>query len=110
MSILKEAPAGAPVFDVGQARAARAEARAAAGDPNPVLKLEAGYVEVNPEFNITVGESLSAGKIREALAGLLADPADVDVLIEDGVSAQDLKALIDFLGSSVGESKASPAQ
>ncbi len=109
MAILQKAPTGAKVFDLDQARAARAEARAASGEPNPLIKLAAGYVEVKPEFDITVGETLASGRIRDALLGLLLDPADVDVLTEGGLSAQDLNAIVQWLGATMGESLASLA-
>lgn len=107
MAILKDAPAGAQVLDLGAARAARAEARVAAGAPNPVLKLSAGYVEVHPEFSVTIGETLKAGEIREALQSLLVDPNDVDALIEEGISALDINEILTFLGASLGEATAS---
>jgi hypothetical protein len=107
MAILKEAPAGANVLDLGAARAARAEARAATGAVDPVIKLTAGFVPIKPEFDVTVAELLVGGKIREALAALLVDPADVDSLISEGISAQDLNAIVAFVGASVGESQAS---
>lgn len=107
MTILKERPDGAQVLDLGAARAARAEARAAAGDVSPVLKLDAGYVAIRPEFPVSVAETLSAGKIRDALAALLVDADDVDILLEEGLTAQDLNAIVTFIGASLGEAQAS---
>lgn len=106
MAILKKAPAGANVLDLGEARAARAEARAEAGDANPVVKLDVGYVEVKPEFDILIGEKLKAGQIREAVTALLVDPADADAVIEYGLTGEDLNALITFVsGVTVGEAQ-----
>ena len=107
MAILKEAPAGAQVLDLGAARAARAEARAAAGETNPVIKLSAGYVEVKPEFDVTIAETLTAGRVRDALKSLLADPDDVEALIEEGITAPDLNEIVTFVGASLGEATAS---
>ena len=109
MAILKTAPAGARVLDLGGARAARAEARAAAGESNPVIKLSAGYIELNSEVGLEVAILLQGENIKGGLAGLLADPADVDLLIADGVSAEDLELLMKFVtGVSLGEFSASP--
>ena len=109
MSILKQAPDGATVLDLGAARVARAEARAAAGSTGSFLKLTAGFVEVKPEFSLTVAMDFEAEKLREGLAGLLADPADVDVLLADGLTKEDLKAIGEFItGAPLGESSASP--
>lgn len=102
MSILDKAPAGAEVLDLGAARAARAEARV--GKPLPVIKLTAGYVEVSPEMDVLSADDFSAGRIKEGLAKLLADPADVDVLVEGGVSKDDLEQIVQFVtGQSLGE-------
>lgn len=102
MSILTEAPAGAEVLDLGAARAARAEARK--GQPLPVIKLSAGFVEVSPEMDVMSAEDFAAGRLREGLAKLLADPADVDELIAGGVSKDDLEQIVQFVtGNSLGE-------
>ena len=104
MAITNEAPKGAPVLDLEAARAARVEARAAAGEANPVIKLAAGYVEVNPEMDVLSAEDFTAGRIRDGLAKMLADPADIEVLVEQGISAEDLKAIVEFIsGVSLGE-------
>jgi hypothetical protein len=104
MSILKAAPAGANVLDLGAARVARAEARAAEGKGNPFLKLAAGYVEVKAEFSLTVAFDFKAEDIKAGLAGLLVDPADVDALLEDGLTAADLSEITTFVsGFSLGE-------
>ncbi|MBC7594530.1 MAG: hypothetical protein H7288_11430 [Kineosporiaceae bacterium] len=108
MSILSEAPAGANVLDLGAARVARAEARAAAGLANPYIKLAAGFVEVRAEFDIGVALDFQAEDIKGGLTKLLVDPADVDALINDGLSAADLTAITEFVtGSTLGESSAS---
>jgi hypothetical protein len=104
MAILENAPEGAKVLDLAAARAAREEARAVAGEPVSVIKLEAGYIQVNPEVDILSAEAFSEGRIREGLAQLLADPEDIDVITEHGVSAADLQAIVNFItGVSLGE-------
>lgn len=103
MAILKDAPEGARVLDLGAARAARAEARAAAGEGNPVIKLSVGYVEVLPEIAISVAVILEAGDIKNGLAGLLVDSADVDALLTE-LTSEDVSALTKFIaGASLGE-------
>lgn len=110
MAILSTAPEGARVLDLDAARAARAEARAAAGEGLPVIKVSAGYVEVSPEVDLIAGEDFLAGRFREGLALLLADPSDVDAVLAGGLSKDDLNAIGEFItGLSVGESPASPA-
>lgn len=109
MSILLEIPSGARSFDLGAARQARAEARAAAGESNPYVKLSAGYVEVKPEFALTVAFAFKSGDLKAGLAGMLVDPVDVDALLADGISSEDLEAITKFAsGKSLGESAASP--
>jgi hypothetical protein len=109
MSILKAAPSGASVLDLGAARAARAEARAAAGEGNPFIKLDAGYVEVRPEFDITLALDFQNENIEGGLAKLLVDPTDVAVLLSEGLTTGDLTAITQFVsGKSLGESSASP--
>jgi hypothetical protein len=104
MAIRNDAPDGAKILDLEAARVARAEVRAAEGQGNPFLKLTAGYVEVRPEIAVSVAATLQNGEIREALQSLLVDPADVDVLLEDGLSIQDLEAITKFLtGLTLGE-------
>jgi len=110
MSVLLTAPEGANVLDLGAARAARAEVRASEGVSAPYLKLAAGYVPVKPEFDITVALDFQAEDIRGGLEKLLADPADLDLLLADGLSKQDLEEITQFLvGSTLGESPASSA-
>lgn len=109
MSILTEAPAGAQILDLGAARAARAEARVAAGEGNPYLKLAAGYVAVKAEFALTVAFDFKREDIEAGLAGLLVDPADLDALLADGLTAEDLKEITKLVtGTSLVESSASP--
>jgi hypothetical protein len=104
MAIRNEAPEGAEVFDIEAARQARAEVRAAEGKGNPFLKLSAGYVEVKSEFPITVAFKFQAEDIRGGLEDFLADPADIDVLLENGLSAQDLQEITKFVaGLTLGE-------
>jgi len=104
MAILSEAPKGAKVLDLGAARAARAEVRAAEGQGNPVIKLTAGFVEVRPEIAISIASAFENNDIRAGLAGLLVDPADVDALFEDGLTAQDMEEITKFLtGMTLGE-------
>lgn len=102
MAILKSAPAGAQVLDLGAARVARAEARQ--GQPLPVIKLGAGFVQVSPEMDVLSADDFAAGRIREGLSKLLADPTDVDELVKGGVSKDDLEAIVQFVtGVSLGE-------
>lgn len=104
MAILREAPAGADVLDLGAARVARAEARSA----QPYIKLSAGYVAANPEVRIDVAFLIDAGDVKGTLSALLADPKDVDALLKDGLTAQDIQAIMQWItGLTVGESPAS---
>ena len=104
MSVLSEAPAGAAVLDLGAARVARAEVRAAAGAGNPVIKLAVGFVELQAEFPVASAEAFEAGRISEGLGGLLVDREDAAVLLAEGLSAQDLRAIAEFIaGASLGE-------
>lgn len=105
MAILNSAPDGANVHDLGAARAARSEARAAQGTSSAFLKLDAGYVQIKAEFPLTVAFDFQAENIKAGLAGLLTDPADVDLLLEDGLTASDLTEITQFIaGFSLGES------
>lgn len=108
MALIKEAPADATVIDLGAARQARAEARAEQGIVDSYIKLDAGYVPVKAEFALALVENLKDGEVRKALADLLADPADVDALLDAGLSAQDINVIVAFIGSSLGEASASP--
>ena len=104
MSVLSEAPAGATVLDLGAARAARAEVRAAAGTGSSFIKLAVGFVEVRSEFELATAEAFKANEIAAGLAGLLVDPDDAAVLLADGLTAQDLVEITQFIaGSSLGE-------
>lgn len=103
MAILAEAPEGANVLDLGAARAARAEARAASGEGDSFIKLSAGFVQVLPEIPISVAVILEAGDVKAGLAGLLADPADVEALLVE-ITSNDVEALVKFItGTSLGE-------
>lgn len=107
MTIRTEAPEGARVLDLEAARAARAEARV--GQPLPVVKLSAGYIDVKPEIDLLCVEDLKAGRFREGLARLLADPDDVDTLLSSGLTDADALLLTKFVtGQEPGESSASP--
>jgi hypothetical protein len=104
MAILKSAPEGANVLDLDAARVARAEARAAAGESLPLIKVAAGYVETKPEIDLTCADDFVAGRISAGLAKLLADPTDVASLLADGLSRDDLEAITTFVaGTSLGE-------
>jgi hypothetical protein len=106
--IRAEAPAGAQVFDLEAARAARQEARTAAGDSGALIKLAAGFIDVKSEFPITVGDLFKTGDIKGGLAELLVDPADVDELIKAGITSGDLAAITEFIsGATLGELSAS---
>jgi hypothetical protein len=103
MSILKKAPADGSVLDLGAARAARAEARAAAGKGASFIKLTVGYVELKPEIPLAVADDLVSEKVRQGLAGLLADPNDIDALLGE-LTANDVQELAAFItGASLGE-------
>jgi hypothetical protein len=104
MAILNTAPEGANVLDLGAARAARAEVRAASGQSVPLIKIDAGFIEVRPEIDLLCAEDFVAGKFHEGLAKLLVDPADIDVLLADGLSKDDLEAITTFVtGTGLGE-------
>jgi len=108
MSILTDAPEGAKVLDLSAARVARAEARAASGEGMSVIKVDAGYVQVKAELDLEAAEDFLAGRFRAGLTKLLADPADVDALLADGLSKGDLDAIGEFItGTTQGESLAS---
>ena len=104
MAILSETPEGAKVLDLAAARVARAEAR---GEKS-YLKLNAGFVEVQPEVALAAADAFVAGDIKKGVSLLVADPADADLLIADGLTAEDLEAIIEHIsGKSLGESSAS---
>ena len=108
MSILKKAPEGAEVLDLGAARVARAEARAAEGLGAKFLKISAGFIEVKVEIPVEVAFTLQSD-IKAGLEGMLVDPTDIDALLTDGLTAQDLEAMTALVtGKSLGESSASP--
>ena len=107
MSILTDAPEGAKVLDLGAARVARAEARAASGEGNPFIRLAAGYVEVKPEVDLESATDFMSGNLRGGLAKLLADHDDVDALMAGGISKADLDEIMQFVtGKPLGESLA----
>jgi len=106
--ILADLPEGAKVLDLGAARAARAEARAASGESVSVIKIDAGYVQVKAELDLEAAEDFLAARFRAGLTKLLADPADVDALLANGLSKGDLDAIGEFItGTTQGESLAS---
>ena len=109
MTILKKAPQGANVLDLEAGRLSRAEIRAGKGEGDPYLKLKAGFIQVKSEIPIVVAFLLEAEKIEEALKGLLVDPADLEALLADGLTKDDLEGISDLVtGKSLGESLASP--
>ena len=109
MSVLKKAPDGANVLDLEAGRLSRAEIRAGKGEGDPYLKLKAGYVQVKSEIPIVVAFLFQAERIEEGLKGLLVDPTDIDALLADGLTKEDLAAMSDLVaGKSLGESSASP--
>jgi hypothetical protein len=105
MAILSKAPEGAKVLDLEAGRIARAEARAQAGEGNPIIKLSGNrFVEVKAEFSISVAIDFQNEDIKGGLAALLVDPADVDALLADGLSQQDIAEIAKFIsGLSLGE-------
>ena len=108
MTILKKAPEGAEVLDLGAGRVARAEARAAEGKGRPFLKISAGFIAVKAEIPVEVAYTLQSD-VKAGLAGLLVDPADLDALIADGLTSGDIEAMQALVtGKPLGESSASP--
>lgn len=106
--ITQEAPEGAQVLDLQGARVARQEARVAAGEPNPVVKISAGFIELKAEVDVLAVEDFEANNLRAAFTKMLADPEDIEPLIQFGLSSQDAELLIDFIvGKSLGEASAS---
>jgi hypothetical protein len=104
MAILKAAPEGAKVFDLEAARAARAEARSAAGGGNPLLKVSGGFIEVHPEIELSAVDDLNANRFEVALGKILVDPADVPTLLGSGLTSNDLTAIAYFItGATLGE-------
>jgi hypothetical protein len=104
MPILSELPNGANVLDLEAARVARAEARAEQGLGKPFIKISAGFIEVNPEIPLEAAFKLGDNDIRAGLALILADPKDIDKLLEAGVTAQDLESIVNFVtGKPLGE-------
>ena len=109
MAISKKAPSGAQILDLGAARAARAEERAKGGAPQSFLKLSAGFVPVAAEVDVTTALDFQNQNIERGLSKLLADPDDLAVLLEDGITGEDLQAILEFItGVPAGESSASP--
>lgn len=107
MAILSELPKGASVLDLDAARVARAEARALEGKGNPFLKISAGYIEVKPEVALEAAFLFQEEKLREGLALLLIDSDDVQTLLDSGLTANDLDAIVRFIaGADLGESEA----
>jgi len=106
MALISSLPEGATVLDLAAERVARQEARAAQGLGDPYIKLEAGYVQVNAEVPLAAAFLLQDGKVKEGLALLLADTADVDVLWPI-LTAGDFESVINFItGKTPGESLA----
>lgn len=107
MTVLKSAPEGAKVIDLDQFRKVRAEVRDQAGVAASLVKLAAGYVPVKAEIPLEATFLFQEGKLRPGLESMLEDPADVDALLADGLTAQDLSAIITFLNEQAGEALAS---
>jgi hypothetical protein len=103
--ILKDAPEGAKVLDLAALHQARAEARK--DEPLVLVKLSQGFVALAPEITLDAALLMRDGDIRGGIAGLLADPADADALLKDGLTAPDIAELTKFLNASLGESLAS---
>ena len=104
MAILDSIPDGAKVIDLEAARVARAEAR----ESKTYVKLSAGFVEVKPEIALESAEAFEEGRVRDGISSLLADPADVDALYKDGISAEDLAVIVEHVsGKTLGELSAS---
>lgn len=102
MSILSAAPEGAEVIDLAASRAARSEVDATL--PPVLIKIEAGYIQIKRDLDVLAAEDFTDGHIREGLAKLLADPADIDELVKRGLSKDDLQAIVDHVtGSTLGE-------
>lgn len=106
MAIVSSAPEGASVLDLAAERAARAEARSAQGKGDPYIKLEAGFVQVYPEVPLSAAFLFQDGKVKEGLALLLVDEADIELLWPT-LTKDDFEAISNFIaGKSVGESEA----
>jgi hypothetical protein len=104
MAIVADLPNDADVLDLGAARKARAEVRAAEGKGSLFLKLSAGYVEVHPEVPLDAAIRFQAEDLKGGLGMMLVDPADADVLFAEGLTATDLKEIVEFAsGKSLGE-------
>ena len=98
--ILNTAPDGAKVLDLSAAHIARAEATVQAR----VIKISAGYVEVRNEIDVFAADDFFQNRIRDGLAKLLKDPADIDEIVKFGLTSSDLELLTDFvLGKTPGE-------
>src|SRR5207302_1334020 len=104
--IRQDAPSGVAVLDLGAARAARQEARAKDGGGNPYLKLAAGYVEVRAEVPISAIDDMQSGRLSAGVAKIIADPGDLDALLDDGLTDDDIGAILSFIagGDAAGES------
>jgi len=100
MAIISELPKDAAVLDLGAARVARVEARST----KSFIKLAVGYVEVVAEVPISAAFSINDGDIKGAIALLIADPADVDAILADGLTSGDIQEITKFItGKSLGE-------
>lgn len=104
MAIVSELPKDAQVLDLGAARVARAEARTT----KSFIKLAAGYVETVAEIPVAAAFLVEQGDIVGALSAFLADPADLDALVKDGLTTSDVEEITAFIaGKTVGELQAS---
>lgn len=104
MAIINELPEGSEVLDLGAARVARAETLTT----KSFIKLSAGFVQVAVEVPVAAALMIVDGDIIGAIGLLLADPADAETLIRDGLTAGDIQEITQFItGKSLGELQAS---
>jgi hypothetical protein len=100
MAILNELPNDAEVFDLDAARVARAETRKGGS----FIKLTAGYIEVHAEIPLEAAELFGKNDLNGGLSLVVVDPEDAAALLADGLTASDLRDIIQFItGSSLGE-------
>lgn len=95
-----------PRLDLNAARAARAAKR---GEPMTIeLGDPAQSFKLVDELPVEVTEKATAGDVVGAMKALLANPEqDWTRLSEIGLSYDDILAIVEFYGTSLGESQAS---